>query len=95
MFNTLKTKTAQVVLRNPDRNIATLRTGVNVGWISAATYIAQRFFNVTIDPTDPVVLVVAPAVVAFGYRVSAWAADRWPNLARVLFGYGTTPTYRS
>jgi hypothetical protein len=95
MFNTMKTKTAQVVLRNPDRNIATLRTGVNVGWIAAAVYVAQRYFNVTIDPADPVVLAVVPAVVAFGYRLSAWASDRWPEAGRVLFGYGTTPTYRS
>lgn len=95
MIKTIKAKTTQAVLRNPDRNIATVRTGVNVGWIAAVAYIAQRFFNVTIDPADPVVLVVAPAVVAFGYRLSAWASDRWPEAGRVLFGYGTTPTYRS
>jgi hypothetical protein len=93
MIQTIKTKTAQAVLANPDRNIATVRTGVNVAWVAAAAYVAQRFFDVTIDPTDPVVLVVVPAVVAFVYRLSAWASNRWPTLARVLFGYGTTPTY--
>ena len=81
------------VLADLDNNVATVRTGFNAGIIGVAAYVAQRFFNVSIDTTDPLILVAAPAVIAFGYRVSKFLSARFPKLANVLFGIGAAPVY--
>ena len=76
-------------------NIATTRTTVNAAVIGAVVYCANRFFGVTIDPADPVILVAAPVVIGVGYRLSVYLADRFPQLAHILFGKTQTPDYEA
>ena len=76
-----------------DTNIATVRTGVNAGIIGVVVYLAQRLFDFTVNPTDPIVLVGVPLVVAFGYRLSRWLTAKVPTLSWLLFGIGDEPTY--
>jgi hypothetical protein len=89
----IRLRTEQYVLKNPDLNIATTRTTVNTGALAFVVYLVQRFTDVEVDVTDPVVLAVAPFAVGLFYRVSRFLAAKYPSLVRVLFGYGETPIY--
>ena len=74
-------------------NTATVRTGVNVFVIGVIVFAVQKITGETLDPSNPWILLVAPAIVTFGYRLSRWLSSRFPSLAWVLFGIGTPPSY--
>jgi len=77
-------------------NISTKRTAVNVTTITLIVGAMCRLFGwqITLDPTDPVLLVVAPAlgvIAGIGYRLSRAITARWPAFGWVLFGSGKEP----
>jgi len=77
-------------------NISTKRTAVNVTAITLIVGAVCRIFGweLTLDPTDPVLLVVAPAlgvIAGIGYRLSRAVTNKWPTAGWVLFGSGKEP----
>lgn len=74
-------------------NIAGIRTGWNAVVVAAVVWVVQRVAGVELDTSDPVIVVVVPAVVAVGYRLSRLVSDRWPAFGWVAFGIGKAPSY--
>jgi hypothetical protein len=83
----------QFAVKSPDLNIATTRTAVNSGALAFVVYLVQRFTDIEIDVTDPVVLAVAPFAIGLFYRLSRLITKKYPALVKVLFGYGEDPHY--
>jgi hypothetical protein len=74
--------------------IATVRTTVNTTWLAFLVMLLNTWFDwdVTVEELLPWTPVIA-AVVAFFYRVTRWAGEKWPKLGTLLFGLKVTPVY--
>ena len=76
-----------------NKNTATVRTTVNTVALSVVALIASRLFGVTLDVTDPLLILGVAIATPIFYRASLWASAKWPTLGYVLFGKNSTPTY--
>ena len=76
-------------------NVGTVRTTANAFVIIVIVWLISKVTSQTVDPSDPLVLIGAPAVIGFGYRLSRFIAAKWPSVAWLLFGIGTPPNYVS
>ena len=76
-------------------NISTKRTAVNVGALTAITYLITKFTGWEFELTEDDLAILIPiltVVGGFGYRLSRALTTRFPVLGWVLFGSGKEPT---
>jgi hypothetical protein len=74
-------------------NIGAIRTTVNVFVLGLVAWVVSEITGKTVDTSNPLVLVGAPLIVGFGYRVSRLITHKWPSIAWLLFGIGKAPDY--
>lgn len=76
-----------------DTRIATTRVGINgtIGMVVA--YLLSTIFGVTIDMSDPVIILIIGGGLTIFYRISVELAQWQPVIGRILFGINKSPSY--
>ena len=83
-------------LNGSDQNIASTRTTVNTTVLALIVMFANRFleWDLTVEDLLPYMPVIVP-VYFFFVRLSYAIAEKYPALARVLFGIVKEPVYEA
>lgn len=76
-----------------DHNTATVRTTWSLALTSLLAYLAHVVFGVEIETSDPLIILIVPAVAGIVHRLSLVLSEKVPYFGYVLFGINRSPEY--
>ena len=76
-----------------EKRVATVRTTLPALWVSLVLFVAAKAGLDLSEADWQVLLLVAPVVTGFVYRLGRELEARWPSVGRVLFGSSRVPHY--
>ena len=76
-----------------EKRVATVRTTLPAVWVSLVMFVVANTGWSLSEADWQVLMLIAPVVTGFVYRLGRELEARWPAVGRVLFGSSKVPHY--